>query len=71
MAGGALLQPVVFPSIQRANPETLAVIRGAEQGKQRHLEHGNGFLGGTERACIEPSPEAAVYCFLRIINLLN
>ena len=50
MAGGALLQPVVFPSIHRVNPEALAVIRGSKQGKQRHLVHGGGFPSKIERA---------------------
>ncbi|KAF5933084.1 hypothetical protein HYC85_029255 [Camellia sinensis] len=40
-------QPVVSPNVQGSNSETLAVFRGAEQGKQRQPTHGSGLPSKT------------------------
>ena len=46
IAGGNSTQPVVSLSVLRGIPETLAVFRGAKQGKQRQARHGSAIPSG-------------------------
>ena len=71
IAGGNSTQPVVSLSVLRGIPETLAVFRGAKQGKQRQTMHGSA-IPSKSRACAasDPLPEGFTV-LIRLINLFS
>ena len=62
--------PVMIPNIHRDILETLAVFRGAKQGKQRQARHGSA-IPSESRTCaaFDPLPEGFTF-LIRLINLL-